>query len=289
MLIDTHCHIQFKAYNEDRDEVLKRCTEKNIILNAVGTQLSTSKLAVELAEKYDWIYASVGLHPIQEYVMQVEEEATSFLSRGEQFDYVAYKKLAEHPKVIGIGETGLDRFHMPDGVAQELVMEKQKQVFLQHAKLAAEVGKPLVVHVRDAHREMINIISNFKSARPTGGFQISNSPGVIHCFTGNWEQAGQYLDMGFYLGFTGVVTFSPKKTDPKPQEDLLEVLKKVPLNRILVETDAPYLAPQKYRGQRCEPWMVGEVVTKLAEARGMSSDEVAQITAQNAKKLFDFA
>jgi len=269
--------------------VLKRCTEKNIILNAVGTQLSTSKLAVELAEKYDWIYASVGLHPIQEYVMQVEEEATSFLSRGEQFDYVAYKKLAEHPKVIGIGETGLDRFHMPDGVAQELVMEKQKQVFLQHAKLAAEVGKPLVVHVRDAHREMINIISNFKSARPTGGFQISNSPGVIHCFTGNWEQAGQYLDMGFYLGFTGVVTFSPKKTDPKPQEDLLEVLKKVPLNRILVETDAPYLAPQKYRGQRCEPWMVGEVVTKLAEARGMSSDEVAQITAQNAKKLFDFA
>ncbi len=304
MLIDTHCHIQFKAYKDDREEVLQRCAEKNLILNAVGTQLTTSKLAIKLAEQYDWVYASVGLHPIQEYVTKVEEESTSFLSRGEQFDYEAYKELTLHKKVIAIGETGLDRFHMPEGIDPELVIGKQREVFLQHAKLAAEVGKPLVVHVRDAHEDMIKILPLLGGVRGGSSQQdslTSNNeplpnpplkgegtfvPGVVHCFTGNWEQAQEYIKHGFYLGFTGVITYPPKKTNPGPQEWLNEVVEKIPLDRVVVETDAPYLAPQKYRGGRSEPWMVEEVVRRFAEVRELSFEEMTNITIKNSKKLF---
>ena len=280
MLIDTHCHIQFKAFYDDVDEVILRCKEKNMILNLVGTQADTSKQAVEWADKYDWMYASVGLHPIQEYKTQVKEEADEFIARGEQFDYDYYKSLAVHPKVIAIGETGLDRFHIPTSVDPEVVMNRQKETFLEHAKLAAEVGKPLVVHVREAHSDMIEIIKS-----PISNLQ-SPTPGVIHCYTGNWEYAQEYLKAGFYLGFTGVITYPPKKTDPAPQAWLNEVVKKVPIDRIVVETDAPYLAPHIIRGQRNEPWRVEEVVKRIAEVRNISYEEVEKQVEENTRRLF---
>ena len=306
MLIDTHCHIQFKAFYDDIDEVISRCKEKGMILNLVGTQADTSKKAVEWAEQYDWMYASVGLHPIQEYKTHVKEEADEFVARGEQFDYQYYKSLAVHPRVIAIGETGLDRFHIPKNIDTEIVMDRQKETFLQHVRLAQEVGKPLVVHVREAHEDMMSILNEVKdlSKGKSGEIQISDvdersgtskdpsaTPqdkllGVIHCYTGNWEYAQKYLEAGFYLGFTGVVTYPPKKTNPAPQAWLNEVVENVPLDRIVIETDSPYLAPHIIRGQRNEPWRVEEVVKRIAEVRGMTYEEVEKHVEDNTRRLF---
>ncbi|NCO04615.1 MAG: TatD family hydrolase [Candidatus Magasanikbacteria bacterium] len=279
MIIDTHCHIQFKAFDEDRNEVLKRCQEKNIIMNAVGTQQTTSQLAVALAEQHENIYATIGLHPIQEHKVQVEEEQDNFMSRGEVFDIDYYDKLARHPKVIAIGETGLDKYHIPKDKTQEDIFAVQKDIFLQHIKLANKHDLPLVIHIREAHEEMIALLSEIKQK----GITIK---GVVHCFTGNWTQAQIYLDAGLYLGFTGVVTFPPKKTDPKPQEELQEVIKNIPLDRILVETDAPYLAPQAHRGKRSEPWMTEEVVKWISEYRNISQESLMKQTVDNTKALF---
>ncbi len=275
MLIDTHCHIQFKAFYDDVDEVISRCKEKGMLLNLVGTQADTSKKAVEWADKYDWMYASVGLHPIQEYKTHVKEEADEFIARGEQFDYEYYKSLAVHPKVIAIGETGLDRFHVPKNIDEEVVMNKQKETFLQHAKLAREVEKPLVIHVREAHDDMMELLPKLK-----------DNTGVIHCYTGNWEYAQKYLEAGFYLGFTGVVTYPPKKTDPAPQAWLNEVVENAPIDRIVIETDSPYLAPHIIRGQRNEPWRVEEVVKRIAEVRNMTYEEVEKRVEENTRRLF---
>lgn len=276
MMIDTHCHIQFKAFNENRGEVIGRCKERDMILNVVGTQLDTSKKAIELAEQYDWMYASIGLHPIQEYRTEVIEEADQFTSRGEQFDEAVYDALAEHPKVIALGETGMDRYHVPKDVVTEIVMQKQKETFLAHARIAQRHNLPMVIHVREAHDDMITTIQEMGSA-PLG---------VIHCFTGNWDQAEFYLSQGLYLGFTGVVTYPPKKTDPKPQLQLQEVIEKVPLDRMVVETDSPYLAPQKYRGKRSEPWMIEEVIETFAKKRGKSFEKMAEIIEKNTRQLF---
>jgi TatD DNase family protein len=275
-MIDTHCHIQFKSFDNDRETVIRRCVEKNVVMNAVGTQIDTSRKAVELAEKYENIYATVGLHPIQEDVVEVKEEGTKFTSRGEKFDPKLYEELLKSKKVIAVGETGLDAYHVPKDKDFAEVMEAQWKLFLQHAKLAVANKLPLVIHVRDAHEEMIERLKDWKI----------DAIGVFHCFSGDWSYAQEYLKLGFYLGFTGVVTFPPKKTDPKPQLDLLEVIEKMPLDRLLVETDAPYLAPQKYRGERCEPWMVEEVIKKIAEIRGVSVLEIEEISSANARKLF---
>jgi TatD DNase family protein len=157
----------------------------------------------------------------------------------------------------------------------EEIFDKQKKLFVQHWQLSQKVDKPLIIHIRDAHDEAIALFKTLPSIN-----------GTVHCFTSNWAHAQQYLDMGLYLGFTGVVTFPPKKTDPKSQEDLLEVLEKCPLDRMLVETDAPYLAPQKYRGQRSEPWMTEEVIKKIAEVKGLRVEEVEEEIFENSKRLF---
>ena len=158
---------------------------------------------------------------------------------------------------------------------KEEFLDKQKEVFLAQIKLAQELDLPLVIHVRDAHEETIALLKTIK-----------NLKGVVHCYTGNWEYAQEYLKMGLHLGFTGIITFGAKKTDPKPQLDLLEVVKNCPLDRILIETDSPYLAPQAYRGQRCEPWMVEEVAKKIGEIRIKTMGEIAELTWKNAKKVF---
>lgn len=279
MLIDTHCHLQFKAYKDDFEAVIKRCNDKQMILNVVGTQRDTSEQAVKLAEKYDNIYATVGLHPIHTTSTEVDEEEITFKSREEEFDYEFYKKLASHPKVIAIGECGMELFHLPDGADKKGIVKKHGDSFLLQAKLAQELGLPIVIHVRDAYDELLDVlkIENCKLEIPAG---------VIHCFTGNWQQAKKFLDLGFYLGFTGVITFPPKKTNPQAQYDLLEVVKNCPLDRILTETDAPYLAPQKYRGERCEPWMVEEVVKKIAEIKGESEETIEKAVLENTLRLF---
>ncbi len=284
MLIDTHAHIQFQAYKDDRDAVVARCRERGMILNLVGTQKDTSRLAVELAEQYDWMYASIATHPIHLHPTHVDEEETHFMSREESFDWDHYGELAKSKKVIGVGETGLDLYHIPKDKTVEEVLAKQTQVFLDHVEFARLHDLPLVIHCRDgspalttgAHDSMIKILKSLKR----------EIRGTVHCYTSDWAHAEAYLALGLYLGFTGVVTFPPKKLDPTPQLDLLEVVKRVPLDRVVVETDSPYLAPQAYRGQRAEPWMVEEVVKKFAEVRGTSYEEMTGRIEANTRRLF---
>ena len=277
MLIDTHCHLQFTAYKDDADVVVKRCADKGMLLNVVGSQFETSERAIEYAEKYSFCYATVGLHPIHLISAEVDEQEVKFKSREEKFDYDKYEKLADHQKTIAIGECGLELYHLPKGISAEEAIKIQTEAFIGQYKLAQEMNLPMVIHVRDAHRQMIDLLKNLNPL----------PRGVVHCFTADWDIAQEYLDMGLCLGFTGVITFPPKKTDPNIQADLLEVVRNCPIDRILIETDAPYLAPQAYRGERCEPWMVEEVAKKVAEIKGYSVDEVTEMTTMNALKLFN--
>ncbi|HQF57287.1 MAG TPA: TatD family hydrolase [Candidatus Magasanikbacteria bacterium] len=288
-MIDTHCHIQFQGYKDDRDEVILRCIKKGLIMNTIGTQKETSRLAVEIAEKYNNIYATIGLHPVHLFATQVDEEESKFLSHEEDFDEKYYLNLAKSKKVIGVGECGLDFFHLPNNIDFKIILEKQKKVFIQQFKFAQKNNLTLVVHTRDsepdknlpkAYDEMAKLLA--KLIKKYGKIK-----GVIHCYSGNWIQAKKFLDLGFYLGFTGIITFPPRKTNPQPTLDLLEVVKNCPLDKIVVETDAPYLAPQLYRGKKCEPWMVEEVVKEIAKIRGKSVEEIIKITDDNAKKLFN--
>lgn len=254
----------------------QRCADKQMLLNVVGSQFETSERAVEYAKKYPFCFATVGLHPIHLISAEVDEEEVKFKSREEKFDYDKYKTLADHPKTIAIGECGLELYHLPEGITPDEAIRIQTEAFISQYKLAQEMDLPMVIHVRDAHRQMIDLL---KTLDPL-------PRGVVHCFTANWDVASEYLNLGLYLGFTGVISFPPKKTDPKTQTDLLEVVQKCPLERFLIETDAPYLAPQAYRGERCEPWMVEEVAKKIAEIRGLSLDSVISQATENTLRLF---
>ena len=276
MLVDTHCHVQFDAYKTDAVNVIERAASRNIILNVVGTQKNTSKKAVALAESYDNIYATIGTHPIHLHATHVDEEETSFLSREESFDVDFYTKLVQSKKVIAIGETGLDLFHLPKDVSKEEVLEKQTRVFLDHLAFAHVHELPVVIHCRDAHEELLDVLSGV-------GHPIS---GTVHCYTGNWEFAQEYMKHNLCLGFTGIISFPAKKTNPEPQEELLRVVKNIPNEKMLIETDAPYLAPQAFRGKRNEPFMVEEVAKTIAEIKGMTFEEVADITTKNAQRIF---
>lgn len=279
-MFDTHAHVQFKAYKDDYEQVIKRCTEIGMILNAVGTQSTTSAKAVEFAEKYDNIYATIGLHPVHLFETFVDEkEGDPFVSRAEEFDYEYYKKLGQSKKVVGIGECGLEFFHLPEGKTKEEVLKKQTETFKLQYKLAQELDLAMVLHVRDAHDEMIEILKSYNQ----------KIRGTVHCFTSNWRHAEQYLELGLNIGFTGVITFPPKKSNPQIQLDLLEVVKNVPLDRMVIETDSPYLAPNAYRGQRAEPWMVVEVNKKIAEVKNLGLEEVSRYTMENAKRMFKIA
>lgn len=274
-MIDTHAHAHFNAYRTDMDEVIKRSLEKNTIINLVGTQSDTSKNAVAVAQKYNGVYASVGLHPEHLFSKHVDEEETSFQSREENFDYECYKQLAQNPKVIGIGECGLDLYRIPEGMTADGMIPRQREIFLQHIKLAKELNLPMVIHCREAHQYLLEILRSTVSLRAT-----------IHCYTSNWQNAEQYLAMGFYIGFTGVITFPPYKKNPQAQADLLEVVRRMPLDRILLETDCPYLSPIPYRGQRGEPWMIEATAGKIAELRGLTLEKVLTATTENAFRLF---
>ena len=275
-MFDTHCHVQFQGFKKDADEIVKKCGEKGMILNLVGTQKDTSRAGVEMAQKYPFTYASIGLHPVHLFSTHIDEEESSFTSREEDFDYEYYKTLGQNPKVVAVGECGLDLYRLPEGRTVEEVLEKQKKVFTLQYKLAQELNLAMVIHCREAHQQLIDLLKTMTSA----------VRGTVHCYTSNWYFAKQYLDLGLNLGFTGVITFPPRKTDPQAQIDLLEVVKNCPLERIVIETDAPYLAPQAYRGTRCEPPMVEEVIKKIAELKNLSFAEVEKATTENAKKMF---
>mgnify|MGYP001606057147 FL=1 len=277
MLFDTHCHLQFNSFKDDRPDALTRSLDRGLILNVVGTQIDTSRAAVAFAEQYDNIYATIGLHPIHTAEIDVDEEETSFISRAEVFDYDEYLKLGRSPKVIGIGECGLELFHLPPELSREEILTKQIEIFRSQFRLAEELRLPLVLHVSEAHPEMIDLLKSYN--RPIRG--------VVHCFTGDWTNAQEYLKLGLHIGLGGVITFPPKKLNPETQLGLTEAILKIPLEKIVVETDSPYLAPQAYRGKRCEPWMAEETVKKIAEIKKLGVYEVNEAILKNSLELFN--
>lgn len=264
MIIDSHCHLQMAQYDKDREEVIARAAGRGVSMICVGTDLETSKQAMDLAQKHEEMWATVGLHPNDADELRVKN-----------YELNDFEKLINEPTVVAIGEIGLDyyRTHEPEK------QKKQKEVFEKFIELAIKYDKPIVLHSRDAgkgsmgrvHADMMEILNSY--------FVIHNSNlrGVAHSFTGTVDEARKYLDLGFYLGFNGIITFAR-------QYD--EIVHEVPLDRILLETDAPFLTPESYRGKRNEPAYVVEVAKKIAELKNESLEKVVEQTTNNCRKLF---
>ena len=277
MLIDTHAHLNFAAFKEDRDEVLRRCLDNNVLTINVGTKYETSERAVELAQKYkEGVFAAVGLHPIhlQGGLVKIKNdtEEIEIKTTEQDFDYQKYKELAQNSKVVAIGEIGLDYYWKPKTKGRlEVFKQKQKETLLKQMELAKELSLPLILHCRMAHNDLIQILA-LQATRYT-------LHGVVHCFTGSWEQAQKFLEMGFYLGFNGIIF---KKIAAINFE---EVIKNTPLERILLETDCPYLTPPQAAG-RNEPLNIKYVAQEVAKIKNLSYEEISRATTENAKKLF---
>lgn len=328
--IDTHAHVNLKAFSSDAKEVLARCFENGVGVVNVGTDLSTSRRAVELVdtlvsalsvsqgldispkggEQYGAspMWAVVGLHPSHTYDNPYLDENESASSIGrEVFDYEEYKELASHPRVVGIGECGLDYYRLdgretplggfpamatpsgrssasgmnPPGLGHiDNIKFQQKQAFELQINLAQELNKALVIHCRpsqgsnDAYEDVLEILE-----LKTENLKLKTLPFEVHSFTGNWEIAEKFLQLGGYLGFNGILTFDKSGV-------LAEVVKNAPLDRLLLESDAPYLAPAPNRGKRNEPQAVKVVAQKIAEIKNISVEEVAEQTTKNAKEFF---
>lgn len=273
--IDIHSHVNFTAFDQDRDEVIKRALENNTWIINVGTQIDTSKKTIEIAHKYpEGVYAIIGLHPIHTGAsfhdkQELGDEGKEFTSRGEVFDKNIYRELLKDPKVVALGECGLDYYHLnTDSI------EKQKKAFIAQIELANEVGKPLMLHIRDAYVDALTILKEYTKVK-----------GVVHFFTGTLEEAKGFLDFGFMISFAGAITFPPKKDGTGSHSN--EVIKNIPLNMILTDTDSPYVAPVPYRGKRNEPSYVKEIVKKIAEIKNLSEEEVAKAIIANARRLFN--
>jgi len=310
MLIDTHAHLNFNAYKDDADEVIRRSLDNNVWMINVGSKYETSKRAAEMAQKYpDGVFATVGLHPLhletKSVKIKIDLEEVAFNAKEEEFDYGKYKELAQNSKVIAIGEVGLDYYYKPK-TKKKLAefKEKQRTVLCQQLKLAEELNLPIIFHCRMAHGDLIEILKseilNPKSETNSKS-QIQNSKprGVMHGFVGTTEQLKEYLDMGFYIGFNGIIF---KKIEGI---DFEENIKAVPLEKILIETDCPYLTPPLPaeallaslslgkggvkagpKEGRNEPLYIKYVAQKIAEIKNIDFEKVAEITTQNARYLF---
>lgn len=250
-MIDSHCHLHHARYDADRQSVIQAAHQAGVAqMMVIGCDLADSEKAVQLAESTPNLFASVGVHP---------HEAAGF----PESDLARLAELAQHPKVLAIGEMGLDFYydHSP--------RETQKHVFAQQLQLANQLDKPVVIHSRDAEEESL---AEIKNCHPVYG-------GQVHCFTGSLAFAKSLLAMDFYLGFTGIITF-------KNAHELQEVVKITPLERILIETDSPYLAPIPFRGKRNEPAFLPAIAEKVAELKNESLQTVIQATTENFERLY---
>lgn len=253
MLFDTHAHYDDARFDEDRDALLSSMPAHNVglILNP-GCDVETSRKAISFAQKYPFVYAAVGIHP-----ENINENWNN--------DLVVIKELAEsEPRVRAIGEIGLDYYWEKD----ERARARQQIVFARQMELARELGKPVIVHDRDAHADCLEIARRYQGV-----------PGVFHCFAGSVEMARELLALGYHLSFTGVITF-------KNARRAIEVIREVPLDRLMVETDSPYMAPEPYRGRRNSSLYVHRMVETIAEIKGVAVEEVERITTENGKRLF---
>ncbi len=268
-LIDTHAHVNFNAYKDDADEVLKRSLTEGVFVVNVGSQYSTSERAVRMAEKHKiGVWAAVGLHPI--YIKEnqsVESEKRNEKHYREEFDHKKYLELAKNPKVAAIGEMGLDYFHIREEMATEKIKKKQKEVFLAGIGLANETQKPMIIHCREAYGDLLEILKN----------NPIEKKGVIHCFVGGLKTAWEFIGLGYKIGLNGIITYSASYD---------RLIREIDLKDIVLETDCPYLSPFPRKGERNEPFYVKLVAEKIALLKLMPKDVVADITVENAKKIF---
>lgn len=251
-LFDSHCHLYMPQFDADRAEVLKRMQDAGTGAVVIGVDYDSSVKALELATNHNFLWSSVGLHPND--------------NPDEVFDISNMEELAKNPKVVGIGECGLDYYRQEP--SQE-VKDAQRTRFEQHIELARRVGKPLIVHCRDAHDDCSNVLQSTGITKEV--------PVIIHFFTGSGELAQKYLDLGCCLSFPGPITYTTQYDDS---------VRVCPLDKMLVETDAPYAAPVPNRGKRNEPIYVADVAAKIAALKGIPVEEVAKATVQNAQKVF---
>ena len=251
MLFDTHAHMDDRAFDEDRNELLKDLPNQGIqLLMNPGCSLASSYNTSKLSQEYDYIYAAVGSHP--DVADEVNEDVLE-----------EYRKLCkQNPKIKAIGEIGLD-YHYED-----IPREIQLKAFRMQMELAKELGLPVIVHERDAHEDGMKVVDEFPTVK-----------GVFHCYSGSAEMAKELVKRGWYIGFTGVLTF-------KNARKALEVAASIPMDRIVLETDCPYMAPEPFRGKRNDPGKLYRMAEKLAELRGMTVEEIHRITPENGKRLY---
>lgn len=254
MLLDSHAHYEDARFNEDRDELLTALPAMGVgLIVDIGCDPQGAERAVELAERYPHVYAAVGLHP---------QEAGRYTEK----DLERIAELAQHPKVRAIGEIGLD-YHYDDDAPREVQIE----LFTRQMELARRLGMPVCIHDREAHADALEIVKRFPDIRS-----------VFHCFSGSIETAKELLKLDCYFGFNGVITFkNARKSGP--------VVQALPLDRILLETDCPYLAPEPYRGRRCDSSMMYRTAERIAELRGIGTEEVAAATTENACRFYGIA
>ena len=251
MYFDSHAHLDAPEFDADRAAIIEKMQTAQVTgMMDVGCDAASSRRAVQLAERYDWCWAAVGTHP------DSAPEVTDAL-------LAEYRALCQNPRVRAIGEIGLD-YHYPDNPPREV----QREAFRRQLALAQELRLPVIVHDRDAHGESLELVEQFPDVR-----------GVFHCYSGSLETAKRLVALGWYIGFTGVITF-------KNARKAVEVAEWLPLSRTLIETDCPYMTPEPYRGRRNDPSLVPYMAAKIAEIKGISPEQVARATAENAKKLF---
>ncbi len=254
MIIDSHAHYDDEKFNEDREELIASLTENGIeyVVN-IGSSMAACHRTVELISKYDFFYGALGLHPCD--VAEVSEEDFAWLRN----------EIATNPKVRAVGEIGLDYYwNDPEPAVQKPWFERQ-------IELARELNKPIVVHSRDAAKDTYDMMAALK---------CGEIGGVVHCFSYAVEEAKKYLDMDFYIGVGGVITF-------KNGKKLKEVVEYAPLEKLLLETDCPYLAPEPYRGKRNSSLYIPHIVTEIAAIKGVTEEEVIRVTNENAKKMYN--
>jgi TatD DNase family protein len=291
-LIDAHCHINFSAYKDDAPEVIRRSIEQGIGMFVVGSQAATSQRAVEYANRYEEIWAIIGLHPIHLFEQQIDEteaggELAHFRSRAEKFTVDFYRQLARSTqKVIAIGECGLDYYHLPADVDRNEFCQRQETVFRALIELALELSVPVMIHSRDAADGSTNVHADIRAILKEYIDAGRPLKGNVHCFSGKIIDMQKYLELGMYISFTGNLTYKPRRIDLECGETLWDVAQATPLDRVLVETDAPYLSPVPHRGERNEPVYVKLVAEKLAEIKNLPIEKVERQIMENIHNLF---
>jgi len=278
LFFDSHCHVNTGFFKDDHDEVIRRALNNGVAMLVAGTDYKSSRRAIEIASRYQsGVYAAVGLHPDGLYDRREKTGSGYSDYPAEEFNSEIFQQLAKFHNVVAVGETGLD-YHRPESSIEELklIKQKQKASLTKQLVFAARLDLPIILHCRQAHDDLLILLADFK--KQYRSLLPNDRPwGVLHCFSGNENMAWDYFKLGLCLSFTGLITFSQ-------QWDSL--IRKMPEDRLLIETDSPFMTPEPYRGRRNEPVLVKYVANRIAEIKNWDLERAARISSANAQKLF---